>query len=203
MTERDYSSMSPQELNAQLKILFETLPNIVTDVDQDTKPADEDVELLESLDFSLYEMFGHLDYRDIKAFASIVRRKRSDMTDGLRKKFRELISVSHLVPSLQGLLARDFVRLTILGADESVEKSFNVLDLESANGGIYDPGEAEEISRKLIRREVEDGIGATKLAKHLWPEDYAVEETGLIAESLANSLAKMIHEFREKYGDEP
>lgn len=202
---RRFSELSPQELNHQLRTVFNSLPTYVGDVNPDSIPEDDDIEMLNNLDFSPYEMFGVLDYKDIKSFAGVIKRTKSDMTDKLWKMHRELLAASELVPSLQAILVRRFRSYPILGFKESEKEElfgFKILRFDSKDGGIFDPEEAKEISRNIIREELQTALSINKLARRIWPEDYEDVENELLTDE-NKDLRQAVIEFKEKYNDEP
>ena len=218
--ERDYSEMTAPELNAELRALYELLPRFYYALD-DKELEIEDIELVRGIrpdiirDFEnpkigeedisvvselseevIKEMKKIAAQRTIKSVARIHRRKNSELLSLSGDRFSNLISFSHLLPSLQQFSAHEFNNVSMRGRGENPEEDGSIwlLEMDDETGGVFNPVRAKRVNRRLIYFLQDEQRSHGETADHL---------SELLGSSQVDFAERAVQEFIEKYGDEP
>lgn len=197
---RDYSQFSPIELNSELRTVFQLLPG-PRNLHTGGSASDEDIELVKNLQspkeieiVDLYkELFqtNILDEDGYRFIAQTVRRRRSEYNPVLNARFKKLLAYSQLSQPLQKLLEHDFSDSVDMGINRNTldrDPIYQLLGLDTFDtAGIFDPNEAEDYERRLIRyyKVLEEG-----------------KKRGNIKSTSKELIDKATKGFTEKYGRE-
>ncbi|OGD86965.1 hypothetical protein A2870_04305 [Candidatus Curtissbacteria bacterium RIFCSPHIGHO2_01_FULL_41_11] len=177
--ERDFSELSPQELNAELRAIFELLPtpDLLGDLfSEDPEKSETGRELM----------------RD---------RNHSELNAILASRLRQVLAFSHLSPGLQDILQGGFDNLFFLGTGEDVyDDPYWGLVLNVEGTGIFDQGQAAEIARSLIRHSISERLKNSERDENIYQQAFGKKRPVIKGDDL---VFKARQEFIEKYGDEP
>lgn len=207
MVEHRLEEQSPQELNSELRKLYESLPGPLDfRGTEDQELLSDEQERLDRSGITPTDLFGEVSNSELRNFSAVVRSADSETRKVILDRVKKLLGLSHLIPSTHELVIDSFRHLTVLGVDKTDlrdQSTYKQLRLGSDRGGIFDPEEAKAINGRLIREQFSIEFVTLRVAKHManaYPEDWSFSTERDESDSTA---WKALNEYKEKYGEEP